>query len=206
MEQSLMAQGLAPVCGIDEAGRGPLAGPVVAAAVSLSPDDLPDGLADSKKLTAAARARLCEELHRRAHVGVGLASAAEIDELNIHRATLLAMRRAFDKLCAALERAGAPCAPAFALVDGKFAPDLPCGAQAVVKGDGKVLSIAAASIVAKHHRDMLMLELEERFPGYGFAQHKGYPTKAHLQALERLGPCPEHRRSYAPVRKACGAE
>ncbi len=203
MEWALLKKGLAPVCGIDEAGRGPLAGPVVAAAVLLNAHDLPDGIADSKKLSAAARAHLCKELHRRAHVGVGQATAAEIDALNIHHATLLAMRRAFDDLCAALERAGAPCAPAFALVDGKFTPDLPCGAQAVVKGDAKVLSIAAASIIAKQHRDVLMMELDERFPGYGFARHKGYPTKIHLQALERLGPCPEHRRGYAPVRRVC---
>ena len=200
-----MARGLAPVCGIDEAGRGPLAGPVVAACVLLNPDDLPAGATDSKKLTAAARTRLAAEIRHRAHIGIDQATAAEIDALNIHHATLLAMRRAFDALCVALQRVGAP-PPAFALVDGRFAPDLPCRAQAVVKGDATVLSIAAASIVAKHHRDALMRELEERFPGYGFARHKGYPTKAHLQALARLGPCPHHRRTFKPVREICESQ
>ncbi len=190
-EETLMAQGLAPVCGIDEAGRGPLAGPVVAAAVVLDVRCIPDGLADSKKLGTAARARLAQELREVARVGIGLASAREIDALNIHHATLLAMRRAFEALPGT--------APAAALVDGRFCPTLPCKAQAVVKGDATVLSIAAASIIAKVERDNLLLALHERFPQYGFAQHKGYPTKAHLEALRQHGPCPEHRRSYRPV-------
>ena len=190
-EQALLARGIAPVCGIDEAGRGPLVGPVVAACVVLEPDDIPDGLDDSKKLSAAARARLAAEIRQRARVGIGLASAAEIDALNIHHATLLAMRRAFEALPGM--------APAFALVDGRFCPTLPCEAEAVVKGDAAVLSIAAASIIAKVERDALLQKLEAAYPGYGFARHKGYPTKAHLDALRHLGPCPEHRRSYKPV-------
>ena len=190
-EQALLERGIAPVCGIDEAGRGPLAGPVVAAAVVLDAAHIPDGLDDSKKLTAAARARLAAALRRVARVGIGLASAGEIDALNIHRATLLAMRRAFDALPGP--------APAFAFIDGKFCPALPCEAEAVVKGDASVLSIAAASIIAKVERDALLAELHERFPQYGFARHKGYPTRAHLEALRQHGPCPEHRRSYRPV-------
>ncbi len=190
-EQALLAQGISPVCGIDEAGRGPLVGPVVAACVVLDPHDVPDGLDDSKKLRAAARARLAAEIRQRARVGIGQASATEIDALNIHHATLLAMRRAFEALPGET--------PVFALVDGRFTPALPCAAEAVVKGDATVRSIAAASIVAKVARDALLEELEAMYPGYGFAQHKGYPTKAHLEALRRLGPCPEHRRSYKPV-------
>ena len=190
-EQSLLQRGLAPVCGIDEAGRGPLAGPVVAAAVVLDAASIPEGLDDSKKLTAAARERLAEHIRACARVGIGIASAAEIDALNIHHATLLAMRRAFDALPGP--------APAFAFIDGKFCPALPCEAEPVVKGDASVLSIAAASIIAKVERDALLAELHERFPQYGFAQHKGYPTKAHIEALQRHGPCPEHRRSFRPV-------
>ena len=190
-EQALLARGVAAVCGIDEAGRGPLAGPVVAACVVLDAARLPQGLADSKKLTAAARARLAADIRRLARVGVGLASAAEIDRLNIHHATLLAMRRAFEALPGPV--------PAFALVDGRFAPELPCPAEAVVKGDATVLSIAAASIIAKVTRDDILMKLHEAYPAYGFDRHKGYPTKAHLQALRAHGPCPEHRRSYRPV-------
>ena len=200
LEEQLMQAGHAPVCGIDEAGRGPLAGPVVAACVILRPERIPQGLADSKKLSSARRARLAGEILAHAHVGVAQASAEEIDRLNIHHATLLAMRRAFEALARQVE-------PAFALVDGKFTPDLPCPARAEVKGDGRALSIAAASIVAKVERDRIMAELEEAYPGYGFAAHKGYPTKAHIEALQRLGPCPEHRRSYRPVADCvCAAE
>ncbi len=194
-EKALLAQGLGPVCGIDEAGRGPLCGPVVAACVVLNAARLPDGIADSKRLSEAARERLAEEIRACARVGVGLAAAAEIDAQNIHHATLLAMRRAFDALPG--ER------PAMALVDGKFAPELPCAAEAVVKGDDLVLSIAAASIIAKVERDRIMKELDARYPLYGLARHKGYPTKAHIAALQEHGPCPEHRRSFAPVREAC---
>ena len=192
LERRAMARGLSPVCGIDEAGRGPLAGPVVAACVVLDPAAIPAGLADSKKLSAAARARLLAELQEVAAIGIGQASAAEIDRLNIHHATLLAMARAFAALPGP--------APLYAYVDGKFAPDLPCRADAVVKGDAKVLSIAAASIVAKVTRDRLMEELDAMHPGYGFASHKGYPVAAHRAALVRLGPCAAHRKSYAPVR------
>ena len=194
-ERALLAQGLAPVCGIDEAGRGPLCGPVVAACVVLDAARLPDGIADSKRLSEAAREKLAEEIRACARVGIGLATAAEIDALNIHHATLLAMRRAFDALPG--ER------PRMALVDGRFVPTLPCTAEAVVKGDDLVLSIAAASIVAKVERDRIMQELDARYPHYGLAQHKGYPTKAHIAALREHGPCPEHRRSFAPVAEVC---
>ena len=194
-EKALLAQGLAPVCGIDEAGRGPLCGPVVAACVVLDAVRLPDGIADSKRLSEAAREKLAEEIRACARVGIGLATAAEIDALNIHHATLLAMRRAFDALPG--ER------PRMALVDGRFAPELPCAAEAVVKGDDLVLSIAAASIIAKVERDRIMKALDARYPHYGLAQHKGYPTKAHIAALREHGPCPEHRRSFAPVAEAC---
>ncbi len=196
-ERMLWARGIVPVCGIDEAGRGPLAGPVVAACVVLDETRVPPGLADSKKLAERRREELAARLFAEARVGVGLASAAEIDELNIHHATLLAMRRAWEALSA---DGGPP--PAHALVDGRFAPDLPCAAEPVVRGDALVLSIAAASIVAKVERDRLMRELDARYPAYGFARHKGYPTAPHLAALKTHGPCAEHRRSYRPVREA----
>ncbi len=192
MERDGMRNGLAPVCGLDEAGRGPLAGPVVAACVVLDPDDVPDGIADSKKLTEERREELCFRLLLRARVGVGIADVADIDRLNIFHATFLAMRRAFDALPG--ER------PKLALVDGNHAPDLPCECRTVVGGDGEVLSIAAASIVAKVVRDRIMRRLDVQHPGYGFASHKGYAVPAHREALRRLGPCPAHRRSFAPVR------
>ncbi len=184
------------VAGLDEAGRGPLAGPVTAAAVRLCPEALAAGryagLADSKALTAKARERLHALLLAEAEVAVGWASVAEIDRLNILQASLLAMRRALDGL-------GAPCDQV--LVDGKhLPPELPCPGEAVVGGDRKVLSIAAASIVAKVERDREMAALDRRFPGYGWAVNKGYPTKAHRAALAELGVTPAHRRSFAPVR------
>jgi len=184
-----MRNGLAPVCGLDEAGRGPLAGPVVAACVVLDPAD---GIADSKKLSEERRETLCFQLLLRARVGVGIADVADIDRLNVFHATFLAMRRAFDALPG--ER------PRLALVDGNHAPDLPCECRTVVGGDGQVLSIAAASIVAKVVRDRIMRRLDALHPGYGFASHKGYAVPAHREALRRLGPCPAHRRSFAPVR------
>ena len=193
-EQALIAQGLVPVCGIDEAGRGPLCGPVVAACVVLDPARIPDGITDSKKLSEEARERLAADIRASARVGVGLASAAEIDALNIHRATLLAMRRAFEVLPGP--------APAFALVDGKFAPELPCAAEALVGGDDISLSIAAASIIAKVGRDAILREMDAQYPHYGFARHKGYATREHLEALMAHGPCPEHRRSFRPVAEA----
>jgi ribonuclease HII len=182
------------MAGVDEAGRGPLAGPVVAAAVIL--DDLQpiNGLADSKVLTPRRRERLYDEIRARALAcSIAEASVSEIDQLNILHATLLAMRRAVE---------GLRLRPGLVLVDGNRLPVLRIPAQAIVKGDAKVPAISAASILAKVHRDRLCGELHARFPAYGFAVHKGYPTAAHLQALSEHGPCPEHRRSYAPVRAA----
>jgi ribonuclease HII len=181
------------ICGIDEAGRGPLAGPVVAGAVILPAKGRPKGLADSKALTEAARERLFDEIMACAQVGVGQASAAEIDALNIRQATLLAMRRAFDAL------AGMASA---ALVDGNDPPDLGCAVEAIIDGDAHVPLIAAASIIAKVTRDRLMIAACSDYPGYGFAAHKGYSAPAHLAALETLGPCPIHRMSFKPVRAA----
>jgi ribonuclease HII len=182
------------VCGVDEAGRGPWAGPVSAAAVILNPRKVPKGLNDSKKLSARQREALEVEIMDRAVAfAVGFASVAEIAELNILHATGLAMRRAVEAL--------AP-APAFALVDGNYAFPLPCAVKTVIKGDGLSCSIAAASILAKVARDRLMAELDQRYPGYGFTAHKGYRAQAHADGLLKLGPCPEHRMSWAPVRLA----
>jgi ribonuclease HII len=181
------------VAGVDEAGRGPLAGPVVAAAVVLDPKCVPDGIDDSKVLTAAKRADLCARLLECARVGVGVASVEEIDTLNIFWATMLAMTRAVDAL---------GFVPAFVLVDGNRCPDWGHQSHAVVGGDALCLSIAAASIVAKHRRDCMMTELDVAFPGYGWASNKGYAAKVHQEALRRLGPTPHHRRSFAPVAQA----
>jgi ribonuclease HII len=181
------------VAGVDEAGRGPLAGPVVAAAVVLDPRCIPDGIDDSKVLTAAKRADLCARLLECAKVGVGMASVEEIDTLNIFWATMLAMTRAVDAL---------GFVPAFVLVDGNRCPDWDHQSHAVVGGDALCLSIAAASIVAKHRRDCMMTELDIAFPGYGWASNKGYAAKVHQEALRRLGPTPHHRRSFAPVAQA----
>jgi ribonuclease HII len=182
------------VAGVDEAGRGPLAGPVVAAAVML--DDLKPirGLADSKALSPRRREALFDEIRAKALcVRIAEASVEEIDALNILQATLLAMQRAV---------AGLRLIPARVLVDGNQLPALPMPAEAVVKGDAKVAAIAAASILAKVHRDRLCLDLHERWPDYGFAKHKGYPTAEHLAALQRCGPSPVHRTSFGPVRAA----
>ena len=181
------------LAGVDEAGRGPLAGPVVAAAVIL--DDLHpiQGLADSKVLSPRRRDRLYDEIRAKGLcVSVAQASVEEIDRLNILQATLLAMRRAVE---------GLRLMPQNLLVDGNRIPVLPMQAHAVVGGDAKVPAISAASIIAKVERDRLCADLHARYPGYGFDVHKGYPTAAHLEALRRLGPCPEHRTSYAPVRQ-----
>ncbi len=181
-----------PVCGVDEAGRGPWAGPVSAAAVILDPADLPCGIDDSKALTAASRDRLEIEIKARALAwGVGFASAREIEQLNILKATGLAMCRAIEAMAVQ---------PAYALVDGNYPFALPCDVKTVVGGDGLSLSIAAASILAKTARDRVMIELDAGHPGYGFARHKGYPAPAHIAALETLGPCPEHRTTWAPIR------
>ncbi|MEI9850590.1 MAG: ribonuclease HII [Sphingomonas sp.] len=182
-----------PVAGVDEAGRGPLAGPVVAAAVVLDPRCIPEGIDDSKVLTAAKRARLCAELLACARVGVGMASVEEIDRLNIFWATMLAMSRAVEAL---------GFRPAFVLVDGNRCPDWDHQSHAVVRGDALCLSIAAASIVAKHRRDCMMEELDALHPGYGWASNKGYAARVHQQALRTLGPTPHHRRSFAPVAQA----
>lgn len=178
------------VCGVDEAGRGPLAGPVVAAAVILDPAHLPPGLDDSKKLTAKKREALYGLIRAQAQVGVGMASVEEIDRINILAASMLAMSRAVAAL---------PSAPAHALIDGNRSPELACPATPVVKGDSRSLSIAAASIVAKVTRDRMMIEMAAEFPAYGFERHMGYGTKQHLDALENAGPCPHHRKSFAPV-------
>lgn len=181
-----------PVCGVDEAGRGPWAGPVSAAAVILDPHDLPDGIDDSKAMTHAARERLEIQIKARAVAwAVGFASVEEIDALNILHATGLAMCRAIE---------GLSVAPAVALVDGNYRFRLPCDVTTVVGGDGLSLSIAAASILAKTARDRVMVSLDAEHPGYGFAGHKGYHARTHVEALARLGPCPAHRRTWAPIR------
>lgn len=183
-----------PICGIDEAGRGPLAGPVVAAAVVLAPDRPIVGLRDSKQLSAAQRERLAGAIRdRSAAWALGRAEPAEIDQLNILGATLLAMRRAVE---------GLGLRPVRALVDGNRCPHLPCPCEAIVRGDASVPAISAASILAKVARDAEMLALDAQWPGYGFAVHKGYPTRQHLEALARLGPSAVHRRTFGPVRRA----
>ena len=187
-----------PVAGIDEAGRGPWAGPVVAAAAILDPGrPIPDGLNDSKKLTEAQRERLFDVIVAEAIAyGVGVAAPAEIDQINIRRATHLAMVRATEALALGGVR------PTAALVDGDDPPLLDIPTRALVRGDGRSCSIAAASILAKVTRDRLMTALDAEHPGYGFARHKGYGTAHHAQALLRLGPCPIHRFTFAPVSAA----
>lgn len=192
-ETAALATGAIRVAGVDEAGRGPLAGPVVAAAVRLDPARIPPGLNDSKKLSAPARARLFDLLMVVAEVAVAEASVAEIDRLNILRASHLAMVRATEGL------GGID----VALIDGNLIPaDLSCRGQAVVAGDARCLSIAAASIIAKVTRDRIMVDLAQQFPGYGWDRNAGYPTAEHREALICLGPTPHHRRSFAPVHKA----
>lgn len=184
------------VAGVDEAGRGPLAGDVVAAAVILDPTRPVPKLNDSKKLSATQRERLFQVIMDSALCyALGRASAAEIDEINILQASLLAMSRAAKALTTQ---------PGFVYVDGLYCPNWAYSSMAVVKGDSKVDCIAAASILAKVTRDREMVALDARFPGYGFAQHKGYPTAVHQQALAKLGPCAIHRRSYKPVQLAMG--
>ena len=186
------------VCGVDEAGRGPLVGAVVAGAVVLDPNNPIEGLKDSKKLTAARREYLYEQIISKAKAwGVGEASPAEIDEINILQATMLAMRRAIEDLTT---RLGAW--PDKAIIDGNRCPELPIAAEAIVKGDAKEPAISAASIVAKVTRDRQMKSLHDLYPEYGFAQHMGYPTEAHFAALKQYGACDQHRRSFSPVRKA----
>jgi ribonuclease HII len=195
-ETPLWAAGLERIAGVDEAGVGPLAGPVVAAAVILPRHLRPRGLDDSKRLDEANRDRLAAELKAGAVAwGVGVATHLEVDRLNVYQASLLAMRRAVQSLRPA---------PQHLLVDARRVPGVPWPQQGIVKGDALSLSIAAASVIAKTSRDAMMVEAEARFPGYGFARHKGYGSPEHLEALRRLGPCELHRRSFAPVREALG--
>ncbi|MBA4502799.1 ribonuclease HII [Marinobacterium marinum] len=186
------------IVGVDEVGRGPLIGDVVAAAVILDPDNPIEGLGDSKAISEKRRERLYDEIREKA-LGWCIASAspAEIDQLNILHATMLAMQRAV---------AGLHLTPDYALIDGNRCPELSCPAEPVVKGDARVAEIGAASILAKVARDRQMIELDRRFPDYGFARHKGYPTPEHLAALEQLGALPEHRRSFRPVKERLARE
>lgn len=191
-ELAARAQGFSWVCGIDEAGRGPLAGPVVAAAVILNLENIPKGLNDSKKLDGATREALFAELVKSAKIGVGIGDEIRIDRDNILAATLWAMAEAVHNLNEA---------PHYALVDGNRAPKLSCRVQTIISGDARSLSIAAASIIAKVTRDRIMVTLDQEFPGYGFARHKGYGTAFHHAALLELGPCIHHRKSFAPIAK-----
>jgi ribonuclease HII len=189
IELEAMRKGTRLVCGIDEAGRGPWAGPVVAAAVVLDPDRIPAGLNDSKKLTEAEREALFEPIIRSARVGIGIADVDRIDRDNILQASLWAMAQAMEQIEGV----------ALALVDGNRAPPLACTVQTIVEGDSRSLSIAAASIIAKVTRDRIMIGHDGTYPQYGFARHKGYGTAFHQQALTRHGPTPLHRKSFAPV-------
>ncbi|NOX08285.1 MAG: ribonuclease HII [Gammaproteobacteria bacterium] len=181
------------VAGVDEVGRGPLAGPVVAAAVILDPNNPIAGLNDSKRLTERRREQLNIKIREKALAwSIARAEVEEIDDINILQASLLAMQRAMNSLSVVAE---------YALIDGNKAPELNCPLQTVVKGDARVNCISAASIIAKVERDHEMVAMDEKYPGYGFASHKGYPTKQHLQALQVLGVTVIHRRSFAPVRR-----
>jgi ribonuclease HII len=194
LETLLWRVGVRYVAGVDEVGMGPLAGPVVAAAVVFPPGTRLDGVADSKVLRAPVREQLAAEIRRRAiAVGIGIVEPEEIDRLNIYQAGLSALRQAVEALTPS---------PGFVLVDGREIPGLAMPQSAYPKGDSFVCSIAAASIVAKVHRDALMRELDRRYPAYGFARHMGYSTRAHAAAIREHGPSPAHRRSFAPVRTA----
>ena len=184
-----------PIAGVDEAGRGPWAGPVVAAAVVLDPDAIPQGIADSKALDADVRAFLFPRIIASADVGIGIADVGRIDRDNILNATLWAMAEAIKQLKAK---------PRLALIDGNRAPRLACQSRTIVKGDARCLSIAAASIIAKVTRDQLMIETARVYPGYGFERHKGYGTPEHQSAIARLGVTDLHRRSFKPVQLALG--
>jgi ribonuclease HII len=194
-ERRAIKRGIFPVAGCDEAGRGPLAGPVVAAAVILNPKKIPRGLNDSKKLTPEDREKLYEKICATAEVAVAFGSTGRIDRDNILRASLWALARAVHAL---------PLRPKLVFVDGNMKIDCGCDCQAVVGGDARVLSIAAASIVAKVTRDRLMMRLGAALPGYGFERHMGYSVPEHFAALDRLGPTIHHRRSFAPVAAAFG--
>ena len=191
-EAALIARGFGHLAGVDEAGRGPLAGPVVVAACILDPQNIPQGLNDSKKLTATKREALYESILATSHGAIVTISAQTIDAINIRAATLRGMAEAVRAL--AIQ-------PAFALIDGRdVPPDLPCPAEALIKGDARSVSIAAASILAKVTRDRLMVRAASFWPGYGFDQHMGYGTTQHLEAIEKLGACPIHRMSFAPLK------
>jgi ribonuclease HII len=196
-ERAARAAGHSPVAGVDEAGRGPWAGPVVAAAVILDPDAIPDGIADSKALTETQRERVFDEIYRTAQVGVGICSAAEIDAINILNATMSAMRAALANL---------PVRPALALIDGNRVPEASVPARAIIKGDATSLSIAAASIVAKVTRDRIMIELGRQHPGYGFERHKGYGTPQHQRGIAKFGVMNQHRKTFKPIRLALTGE
>ncbi len=195
-EYEAIGEGLSPVCGVDEAGRGPWAGPVVAGAAILDPETLPEdlrlGLDDSKKLKVDKREALFDRLKDHAIIAIGIASVEEIDRLNILQATMLAMTRALENLAVK---------PGMVLVDGNRLPSLPCPGISIVKGDGRSLSIAAASIVAKVTRDAIMAELAISHPGYGWQHNAGYGTKKHQQGLAEFGITEHHRRSFAPIRR-----
>ncbi|MBS8225406.1 ribonuclease HII [Vannielia litorea] len=191
LEEAAIARGLARVAGVDEVGRGPLAGPVTAAAVVLDPANIPPGLNDSKKLTEKRRLALAEAIHATAQVSIVHVDVEEIDRINILQAALTAMSRAV---------AGLATPPDHLLIDGNRLPEGCGSAEAVVKGDGKSLSIAAASIVAKVARDALMVDLAQQHPGYGWESNAGYGTSVHLRALHQLGVTQHHRRSFAPIR------
>ena len=192
-DYSLERASRGPVCGIDEVGRGPWAGPVLAAAVILDAHAIPEGLDDSKRLSAKRREALFAALSETALIGIGQASVAEIDGINILQASFLAMARALRDL---------PAEPAAALIDGNLVPPgLPCPARAVIGGDARSLSIAAASIAAKVTRDRIMVALSQQFPEYGWGTNMGYGTKAHVSGLEAVGVSPHHRRSYKPIHK-----
>ncbi|NBU13149.1 MAG: ribonuclease HII [Alphaproteobacteria bacterium] len=190
-ETLYQARGLGPVAGVDEAGRGPLAGPVVVAACILNPDAIPEGLNDSKKLTSTRRAILFDRIRATSQSAIVIVSARVIDETNIRAATLKGMVEAVHAL---------PVKPGAALVDGRDWPNMPCVGEAVIKGDALSLSIAAASILAKVTRDRLMNQANTFWPGYGFDKHAGYGTAAHLDALAKHGPTPIHRMSFAPLK------
>ena len=194
LEEAARERGALRIAGLDEVGRGPLFGPVVAAAVILAPGCILTGLNDSKKLSEKKRNQLDIEIRANAvSWAVAAVDAETIDRINIRQASLLAMRLAVQQLALS---------PDFLLIDGRDTIDWECPQQAVIQGDGKSFSIAAASVLAKVHRDRLLVELDLEYPGYGLAQHKGYPCPAHKEALERLGPTPLHRKSYQPVMQA----
>lgn len=196
-EHNAKTKGYKKIAGVDEAGRGPLAGPVVSAAVILPQDFSCAGIDDSKKLSEKKRNALYPVIKDQAiAVSIGIASSGEIDDINILQASLLSMKRAVETLS---------CPPDFLLIDGKFTIDMPMGQEAIIKGDSKSISIAAASIIAKVTRDAIMKELHETYPEYNFLQHKGYPTKAHKASILEYGPCPVHRLTFRGVKEVADA-